>query len=71
MRVKECQQLAGQIEKLDTEIDSLRARLAAAVSDRDKADLSLQEAHHLLGNLHNDHISIISYKCNITYLKKF
>ncbi|XP_059051808.1 centrosomal protein of 152 kDa isoform X2 [Achroia grisella] len=50
MRVKECQQLAAQIEKLDSEIDSLRARLAAAVSDRDKADLSLQEAHHLLAS---------------------
>lgn len=37
------------MQKLDTEIDSLRARLAAAISDRDKADLSLQEAHHLLG----------------------
>lgn len=47
--MKECQQLAGQMQKLDTEIDSLRARLAAAISDRDKADLSLQEAHHLLG----------------------
>lgn len=50
MRVKECQQLATQMEKLDTEVDSLRARLAAAVNDRDKAELSLQEAHHLLGN---------------------
>ncbi|XP_049885424.1 girdin [Pectinophora gossypiella] len=50
MRVKECQQLAGQIEKLDSEIDGLRARLAAAVTDRDKAELSLQEAHHLLAS---------------------
>ncbi|XP_026761573.2 centrosomal protein of 152 kDa [Galleria mellonella] len=50
MRVKECQQLASQIEKLDNEIDSLRARLAAAVSDRDKVELSLQEAHHLLAS---------------------
>lgn len=49
MREKECQQLATQMEKLDTEVDSLRARLAAATNDRDKADLSLQEAHHLLG----------------------
>lgn len=69
MRIKECQQMAGQIEKLDTEIDSLRARLAAAVSDRDKAELSLQEAHHLLGNLHALNITfyslyIISYKYN-------
>lgn len=51
MRVKECQQLASQIEKLDMEIESLRARLAAAVNDKDKAELSLQEAHHLLGNI--------------------
>ncbi|XP_068619613.1 putative leucine-rich repeat-containing protein DDB_G0290503 [Battus philenor] len=50
MRVKECQQLATQIEKLDTEIESLRARLAAAVNDKDKAELSLQEAHHLLAS---------------------
>ncbi|XP_028176619.1 centrosomal protein of 152 kDa-like [Ostrinia furnacalis] len=50
MRVKECQQLASQMEKLDTEVDSLRARLAAAVNDRDKAELSLQEAHHLLAS---------------------
>ncbi|KAL0819009.1 hypothetical protein ABMA28_008294 [Loxostege sticticalis] len=50
MRVKECQQLATQMEKLDTEVDSLRARLAAAVNDRDKAELSLQEAHHLLAS---------------------
>lgn len=49
MRVKECQQLAGQMEKLDGEIEGLRARLSAAVSDRDKVELSLQEAHHLLG----------------------
>ncbi|CAH2054469.1 unnamed protein product, partial [Iphiclides podalirius] len=50
MRVKECQQLASQIEKLDMEIESLRARLAAAVNDKDKAELSLQEAHHLLAS---------------------
>ncbi|XP_063375069.1 GRIP and coiled-coil domain-containing protein 2 isoform X1 [Cydia amplana] len=50
MREKECQQLAAQMEKLDTEIDSLRARLAAAVNDRDKSELSLQEAHHLLAS---------------------
>lgn len=50
IRVKECQQLAGQMQKLDMEIDSLRARLAAAINDRDKVELSLQEAHHLLGN---------------------
>ncbi|XP_035453203.2 myosin-11 [Spodoptera frugiperda] len=50
IRVKECQQLAGQLQKLDTEIDSLRARLAAAINDRDKAELSLQEAHHLLAS---------------------
>ncbi|KAJ2954789.1 hypothetical protein O0L34_g3094 [Tuta absoluta] len=50
MRVKECQQLAAQMENLDTEIDGLRARLAAAVSDRDKAELSLQEAHQLLAS---------------------
>ncbi|XP_075984478.1 uncharacterized protein LOC142982064 [Anticarsia gemmatalis] len=50
IRVKECQQLAGQMQKLDTEIDSLRARLAAAINDRDKAELSLQEAHHLLAS---------------------
>lgn len=53
IRVKECQQLAGQLQKLDTEIDSLRARLAAAINDRDKAELSLQEAHHLLGIILN------------------
>lgn len=52
MRVKECLLLAGQMEKLDTEIDSLRARLAATVNDRDKAELSLQEVHHLLGNVY-------------------
>lgn len=51
IRVKECTQLAGQMQKLDTEIDSLRARLAAAINDRDKAELSLQEAHHLLGTV--------------------
>ncbi|KAI8437618.1 hypothetical protein MSG28_011877 [Choristoneura fumiferana] len=50
MREKECQQLAAQMEKLDTEVDSLRARLAAATNDRDKAELSLQEAHHLLAS---------------------
>ncbi|XP_022834016.1 paramyosin [Spodoptera litura] len=50
IRVKECQQLAGQLQKLDTEIDSLRARLAAAINDRDKVELSLQEAHHLLAS---------------------
>ncbi|XP_063896974.1 myosin-6 [Helicoverpa armigera] len=50
LRVKECQQLAGQMQELDTEIDSLRARLAAAINDRDKVELSLQEAHHLLAS---------------------
>lgn len=58
MRVKECQQLAGQMEKLDTEIDSLRARLSAAVTDRDKAELSLQEAHHLLGEFNRNNMSV-------------
>lgn len=50
MRVNECQQLATQIEKMDTEIDSLRVRLSAAINDRDKAEFSLQEAHHLLAS---------------------
>ncbi|CAG9793262.1 unnamed protein product [Diatraea saccharalis] len=50
MRVKECQQLADQMQKFDAEVDSLRARLTAAINDRDKAELSLQEAHHLLAS---------------------
>ncbi|XP_013186245.2 protein Hook homolog 3 [Amyelois transitella] len=50
MRVKECQQLAAQMEKQDSEVDALRARLAASVTDREKAELSVQEAHHLLAS---------------------
>lgn len=53
MRVKECQQMASQLQELrshaDAEADGLRARLAAALSDREKAELSLQQAHQLLG----------------------
>lgn len=49
MRIKECQELAAQVQTSDKEIESLRARLAAAVRDKDKANLSLQEAHELLG----------------------
>lgn len=60
MRIKECQQLAGQMEKLDSEIEGLRARLAAALADRDKAELSLQEAHHLLGTFSRHHQQISS-----------
>lgn len=51
MRIKECQQFAAKIEKLDSDIDGLRARLTAAVHDKNKAELSLEEAHHLLGKL--------------------
>ncbi|RVE45416.1 hypothetical protein evm_009934 [Chilo suppressalis] len=50
MRLKECQQLAEQMQKFDMEVDSLRARLAAAINDKDKSELSLQEAHHLLAS---------------------
>ncbi|CAH2095338.1 unnamed protein product [Euphydryas editha] len=50
MRVKECQQFAVQIKDLETEIDSLRAKLSAAVHDKDKAEFSLQEARHLLAS---------------------
>ncbi|XP_047537466.1 putative leucine-rich repeat-containing protein DDB_G0290503 [Vanessa atalanta] len=50
MRVKECEQYATQIEVLDNETDSLRAKLLAAVHDKDKAQSSLQEAHHLLAS---------------------
>lgn len=63
MREKECQQLATQMEKLDTEVDSLRARLAAATNDRDKADLSLQEAHHLLGKYNPFYSELVSVQC--------
>lgn len=49
MRVKECQELAMEIKKSDAEIDSLRARLSAAINDKDKAELSLQEVQHLHG----------------------
>ncbi|CAH0731881.1 unnamed protein product, partial [Brenthis ino] len=50
MRIKECQQFAAKIEKLDSDIDGLRARLTAAVHDKNKAELSLEEAHHLLAS---------------------
>ncbi|CAB3233435.1 unnamed protein product [Arctia plantaginis] len=66
IRVKECQQLAGQMQKLDTEIDSLRARLAAAISDRDKAELSLQEAHHLLASSKHKLIELEQQVTNLT-----
>ncbi|KAG6456124.1 hypothetical protein O3G_MSEX009579 [Manduca sexta] len=66
MRVKECQQLAEQMEKLDTEIDSLRARLAAAINDRDKAELSLQEAHHLLASSKHKLIELEQQVKNLT-----
>ncbi|XP_072933382.1 uncharacterized protein [Epargyreus clarus] len=56
MRIKECQELASQVEKSDKEIESLRARLAAAVRDKDKANLSLQEAHELLA--HSKHAAL-------------
>ncbi|KAJ8711754.1 hypothetical protein PYW08_008708 [Mythimna loreyi] len=66
IRVKECQQLAGQMQKLDTEIDSLRARLAAAINDRDKAELSLQEAHHLLASSKHKLIELEQQVTNLT-----
>ncbi|XP_013166273.1 PREDICTED: centrosomal protein of 152 kDa-like [Papilio xuthus] len=66
MRLKECQQLASQIEKLDTEIESLRARLAAAVNDKDKAELSLQEAHHLLASSKHKSIELEQQMTTIT-----
>ncbi|XP_041982798.1 intracellular protein transport protein USO1-like [Aricia agestis] len=50
MSLKECQQFASQNESLKTEIDSLRARLQAAIQDKDKAELSLQESQHLLAS---------------------
>ncbi|XP_048478101.1 putative leucine-rich repeat-containing protein DDB_G0290503 [Plutella xylostella] len=54
MRVKECQQLASQLEELrsqsDAETGALRARLAAAAAERDHAHLQLQQAHHLLAS---------------------
>ncbi|XP_023951401.2 putative leucine-rich repeat-containing protein DDB_G0290503 [Bicyclus anynana] len=50
MRLKECQHLANQIEKHDMEVESLRARLTAAIQDKDKAEFSLQEAHRLLAS---------------------
>ncbi|OWR41620.1 hypothetical protein KGM_204970 [Danaus plexippus plexippus] len=46
-RIEESQHYAGQIEKLDSEIESLRARLLAAIQDKEKAELSLQEARQL------------------------
>ncbi|KAH9631985.1 hypothetical protein HF086_016545 [Spodoptera exigua] len=67
VRVKECQQLAGQMQKLDTEIDSLRARLTAAINDRDKAELSLQEAHHLLASSKH---KLIELEQQVTALSK-
>ncbi|XP_047988856.1 uncharacterized protein LOC125228359 [Leguminivora glycinivorella] len=66
MREKECQQLAAQMEKLDTEIDSLRARLAAAVNDRDKSELSLQEAHHLLASSKHKMIELEQQVAHLT-----
>lgn len=66
MRVKECQQLAGQMQKLDTEIDSLRARLAAAINDRDKVELSLQEAHQLLASSKHKMIELEQQVKNLT-----
>ncbi|CAG4965992.1 unnamed protein product [Parnassius apollo] len=66
MRVKECQQLATQIEKLDTEIESLRARLTAAVNDKDKAELSLQEAHHLLASSKHKSIELEQQLTSLT-----
>ncbi|XP_050672408.1 early endosome antigen 1 [Leptidea sinapis] len=48
IKEKECEQLVAKIQNLDSEIDSLRARLAASVHDKDKAELSLKEAHGLL-----------------------
>ncbi|KAJ0172223.1 hypothetical protein K1T71_012196 [Dendrolimus kikuchii] len=66
MRVNECQQLASQIEKMDTEIDSLRARLAAAINDRDKAEFSLQEAHHLLASGKHKLIELEQQVTNLT-----
>ncbi|XP_012550342.2 myosin-11 isoform X2 [Bombyx mori] len=67
MRVKECQELAMEIKKSDAEIDSLRARLSAAINDKDKAELSLQEAQHLhASSKHN----IIELEQQITTLTK-
>ncbi|XP_045538046.1 centrosomal protein of 152 kDa [Papilio machaon] len=66
MRLKECQQLASQIEKSDTEIESLRARLAAAVNDKDKAELSLQEAHHLLASSKHKSIELEQQMTTLT-----
>ncbi|XP_026735820.1 intracellular protein transport protein USO1-like isoform X2 [Trichoplusia ni] len=66
IRVKECTQLAGQMQKLDTEIDSLRARLAGAINDRDKAELSLQEAHHLLASSKHKLLELEQQIANLT-----
>ncbi|CAK1545587.1 unnamed protein product [Leptosia nina] len=55
-RVKELEQYAAQMKNLDIEIDSLRARLEAALHDKDKAEFSLQEAHSLLAS--NKHKTI-------------
>ncbi|XP_045504125.1 intracellular protein transport protein USO1 [Colias croceus] len=39
-----------EMKNLDNEIDSLRARLEAAIHDKDKAEFSLQESHALLAS---------------------
>ncbi|CAF4920578.1 unnamed protein product [Pieris macdunnoughi] len=49
-RVKELEQYAAQMKNLDNEVESLRARLEAAIHDKDKAEFSLQEAHALLAS---------------------
>ncbi|KAM3961122.1 LOW QUALITY PROTEIN: chromosome segregation ATPase asterless [Aphomia sociella] len=66
MRVKECQQLAAQIETMDSETEGLRARLEAAINDRDKTELSLQEAHHLLASSKH---KLIELELQVTTLK--
>ncbi|GBP36145.1 Centrosomal protein of 152 kDa [Eumeta japonica] len=71
MRVKECQQLAEQLENLhshsDAEIEGLRARLVTACSDRDRAELSLQQAQHLLASSKHN---IVSLEQQITSLNE-
>ncbi|XP_034836032.1 uncharacterized protein [Maniola hyperantus] len=66
MRLKECQQLADQRQKLDMEVDSLRARLTAALQDKDKAEFSLQEAHCLLASSKHKSIELEQQMTSLT-----
>ncbi|KAL4702718.1 hypothetical protein ACJJTC_011583 [Scirpophaga incertulas] len=67
IRVKECMQLAGQIENMEIDLNSLRARLTAAVNDKDKAELSLQEAQYLLATSKH---KFMDFEHQVTTLKE-